>query len=119
MRLFISGSAPLLEQTFREFEERSGFPILERYGMTEAGVITSNPVDGPRLPGTVGTPLPGFLVRVVNEADNLLPAGEVGKIEIKGESVFAGYWRKPDETAASFTAGGFFKSGDLGRWGAD
>ena len=116
MRLFISGSAPLLEQTFVEFQERTGFPILERYGMTEAGVITSNPVNGPRLPSTVGTPLPGFLVRVVNEAGNDLPAGEVGEIQIKGESVFAGYWRKPDETAASFTADGFFKTGDLGRW---
>ena len=116
MRLFISGSAPLRAQTFREFEERTGFPILERYGMTEAGVITSNPVDGPRLAGTVGTPLPGVSVRVVDEAGNVLPTGEVGEVEIKGENVFAGYWRKPDETAESFTADGFFKTGDLGRW---
>ena len=116
MRLFISGSAPLLAQTFREFEERAGFPILERYGMTEAGVITSNPVDGPRLLGMVGTPLPGVSVRVADEAGKVLPSGEVGEVEIKGENVFAGYWRKPDETAESFTTDGFFKTGDLGRW---
>jgi malonyl-CoA/methylmalonyl-CoA synthetase len=125
MRLFISGSAPLLAQTFREFEQRTGFRVLERYGMTEAGVITSNPVDGERAAGMVGTPLPGVSLRVANpsrareQADttgSILPAGQVGEVEIKGDNVFSGYWRKPEENAASFTSDGFFKTGDLGRW---
>ena len=116
MRLFISGSAPLLAQTFEAFAERTGLPILERYGMTEAGVITSNPVKGERVAGMVGKPLPGVSLRVVNESKNILPPGEVGEVEIQGENVFAGYWGRADETAASFTADGFFQTGDLGRW---
>jgi malonyl-CoA/methylmalonyl-CoA synthetase len=132
MRLFISGSAPLLAQTFRAFQERSGFPILERYGMTEAGVITSNPVDGERVPGMVGAPLPGVSLRIVSEVGavehrspdrkgggktgNVLTVGQVGEVEIKGDNVFSGYWRKPEETAALFTTDGFFRTGDLGRW---
>jgi len=125
MRLFISGSAPLLAQTFHAFQERTGFPILERYGMTEAGVITSNPVDGERMPGMVGTPLPGVSLRIADQSrdrkeagntDNVLTIGPVGEVEIQGANVFAGYWRKPEETAALFTADGFFKTGDLGRW---
>jgi malonyl-CoA/methylmalonyl-CoA synthetase len=116
MRLFISGSAPLLAQTHRAFEERAGFPILERYGMTEAGVITSNPVDSERVAGMVGTPLPGVSLRIADEAGRILSPGEVGEVEIRGDNVFAGYWRKPEETAALFTADGFFQTGDLGRW---
>ena len=116
MRLFISGSAPLLAQTFREFEKRTGFRVLERYGMTEAGVITSNPVDGERVAGMVGTPLPGVSLRVVGENGTALPPGEVGEVEIRGENVFTGYWGRAEENAACFTADGFFRTGDLGRW---
>ena len=116
MRLFISGSAPLLAQTFEAFEERTGFRILERYGMTEAGVITSNPVDGERQPGMVGRPLPSVSLRLVSEAGKALPPGEVGEVEIQGENVFAGYWGRVEETATCFTADGYFRTGDLGRW---
>jgi len=125
MRLFISGSAPLLEQTFLEFERRTGFRVLERYGMTEAGVITSNPVDGERVAGMVGTPLPGVSLRIVDpsrarkgagQTGSIPSSGHVGEVEIQGENVFAGYWRKPDDNAACFTADGFFQTGDLGRW---
>jgi malonyl-CoA/methylmalonyl-CoA synthetase len=114
MRLFISGSAPLLEQTFAAFEERTGFGLVDRYGMTETGANSSNPVDAP-IPGTVGVPLPGVTIRVADENGNEVPAGEVGEIQMKGDNVFTGYWRKPSETAAAFTPDGFFKSGDLGR----
>ena len=116
MRLFISGSAPLLPQTFQAFEERTGFQVLERYGMTEAGVITSNPVAGERVAGMVGRPLSGVSLRVVDEHGAALPPGKVGEVEIRGENVLAGYWGRTEETAASFTADGFFKTGDLGRW---
>ncbi len=116
MRLFISGSAPLLAQIFQAFEERTGFQVLERYGMTEAGVITSNPVDGERVAGMVGPPLSGVSLRVVDEDGAALPPGKVGEVEIQGENVLAGYWGRAEETAASFTADGFFKTGDLGRW---
>jgi malonyl-CoA/methylmalonyl-CoA synthetase len=105
MRLFISGSAPLLASTFREFEARTGHAILERYGMSEAGMITSNPLDGERVPGSVGYPLPGVSLRL----------SERGVIEIKGSNVFAGYWRMPERTAAEFTADGWFVTGDVGR----
>jgi len=116
MRLFISGSAPLLEQTFRDFEARTGFRLVDRYGMTETEANCSLPVEGgERIPGSVGVPLPGVTIRLVGEDGKEVRQGEVGEIEIKGDNVFAGYWRKPDETAASFTADGFFKSGDLGR----
>lgn len=119
MRLFISGSAPLLEPTFAAFERRTGFPILERYGLTEAGVVTSNPVEGPRIAGTVGIALPGTLVRVADEEGKPLPPEIVGEVQVKGENVFAGYWRRPQETAASLTHDGFLKTGDLGRWRED
>jgi len=109
MRLFISGSAPLLESTFREFEARTGQRILERYGMSEAVIITSNPLAGERIPGSVGYPLPGVDLRI----------GEGEVIEIKGPSVFAGYWEMPEKTAEEFTADGYFRTGDVGRQDAD
>jgi len=106
MRLFISGSAPLLPETHRAFSERTGHAILERYGMTETGMITSNPHDGARVPGTVGFALPGVAVRI--------SGGQPGVIEVKGPNVFKGYWRMPEKTAEDFTADGFFITGDVG-----
>ncbi len=114
MRLFISGSAPLQEKTWREFKDRTGFEIVERYGMTECGMSTSNPLDGKRKPGTVGLPLEGVSLRVVGDAGKPLPAKEVGQIEFTGPHVFKGYWQNPEKTAEEFTRDGFFKSGDLG-----
>ncbi|MEW5709866.1 MAG: malonyl-CoA synthase [Pseudomonadota bacterium] len=114
MRLFVSGSAPLLAETHRAFAERTGHAILERYGMSEAGMITSNPYDGERRPGTVGFPLPGISVRVADEQDRPLPAGEIGGIQVQGPNVFLGYWRMPDKTREEFTADGFFRTGDVG-----
>ncbi len=113
VRLFVSGSAPLLEETHREFERRTGQAILERYGMTETLMNTSNPYVGARIPGAVGPALPGITVRISGES-GVLPAGEVGMIEIRGPNVFAGYWNDPEKSAASFTADGFFISGDVG-----
>ena len=113
LRLWISGSAPLLPETFAEFERRTGAPILERYGMTEAGMITSNPLDGPRLAGTVGTPLPGVSVRVRADDGSLASTGSPGVLEIRGDSVFGGYWRNADKTRASFTNDGYFVTGDV------
>ena len=115
MRLFTSGSAPLLAQTFEEFADRTGHRILERYGMTETGMNTSNPLDGPRVPETVGPPLAGVSVRIVSHDDRDLPAGEVGQLLVKGPNVFKGYWRQPDKTAEAFTADGWFRTGDLAR----
>ena len=112
MRLFISGSAPLLAPTFEAFRERTGHAILERYGMSETGMITSNPLDGERRAGSVGLPLPGVSVRVSNEAG---APGEVGGIEVKGPNVFPGYWRMPEKTAEEFTADGYFRTGDMGE----
>ncbi|HEY2659808.1 MAG TPA: AMP-binding protein [Caulobacteraceae bacterium] len=111
LRLFISGSAPLLESTFAEFERRTGQRILERYGMSEAVIITSNPLDGERIPGSVGYPLPGVALRV--------ESGGTGVIQIKGPSVFSGYWRNPEKTAEEFTADGYFITGDVGRQDPD
>jgi len=111
MRLFICGSAPLLESTFEAFAVRTGHRILERYGMSEAGIITSNPLDGDRIPGSVGYPLPGTDVRI--------DGGETGGIEIRGDSVFSGYWRMPQKTRDEFTPDGFFKTGDIGRQDPD
>src|SRR5690606_29125901 len=105
IRLFTSGSAPLLAETHREFEARTGHRILERYGMTEAGMITSNPLDGERVPGTVGYPLPGVSLRVATEGGVARP-GEPGVIEIKGPNVFKGYWRMPEKTAQEFNDDG-------------
>ncbi len=119
MRLFTCGSAPLLAQTFEEFRARSGHAILERYGMTETGMNTSNPLEGERRPGTVGPPLPGVSVRIVDEHGAARAAGEVGELQVRGEHVFRGYWRAPDKTAESFAADGWFKTGDLARRDAD
>jgi malonyl-CoA/methylmalonyl-CoA synthetase len=119
MRLFVSGSAPLLPQTFDEFQQRTGHTILERYGMTETGMNTSNPLDGPRRPGTVGKPLPGVSVRIVNDKDRPLQIGEVGQLQVKGDSVFKGYWRMPQKTVEDFTADGYFRTGDLARLDGD
>ncbi|MBI1206767.1 MAG: AMP-binding protein [Azospirillum sp.] len=114
MRLFISGSAPLLADTHREFRARTGHAILERYGMTETSMLTSNPLDGERIPGTVGFPLPEVEVRVADDQGRLLGRGETGVIEVRGPNVFKGYWRMPEKTAAEFRADGFFITGDIG-----
>ncbi len=116
MRLFISGSAPLLAQTHHDWTDRTGKPILERYGMTETGMNTSNPYDRERVAGTVGFPLPDVALRIVDEASGAeLPDGEIGVIEVKGPNVCAGYWRNPEKTAEAFRPDGFFITGDLGR----
>jgi len=113
MRLFISGSAPLLAETHRDFEARTGHRILERYGMTEAGMITSNPYDGERIAGTVGYPLPGVRARVADEQGRELPRGEPGVLEIQGPNVFQGYWEMPEKTAEEFRSDGWFITGDI------
>ncbi len=113
MRLFISGSAPLLAEIHREFEARTGHRILERYGMTEAGMITSNPYAGDRVAGTVGYPLPGVQARVTDEQGKELPQGEPGVLEIKGPNVFSGYWQMPEKSAAEFRIVGWFITGDI------
>ena len=116
MRLFISGSAPLLEETHAAFTERTGQSILERYGMTETNMNTSNPYDGDRLAGTVGYPLPGISMRVTDPDNGMkLPQGEIGMLEVMGPNVFKGYWRMPEKTAEEFSKDGFFITGDLGR----
>lgn len=112
MRLFISGSAPLSVETSNAFHERTGHRILERYGMTETGMSCSNPVAGDRRPGSVGRPLPGVQVRVVDEHGRDLPAGETGSLEVRGPHVFKGYWNLPEKTAAEFRDG-WFVTGDL------
>ena len=113
VRLFISGSAPMLAETHRQFEARTGQIVLERYGMTEAGIITSNPLDGERLAGTVGYPLPGVDLRIADEQGQPLPHDTPGVIEIKGPNVFGGYWRMPEKTAQEFRDGGWFITGDV------
>ncbi|MGL9619268.1 malonyl-CoA synthase [Bradyrhizobium sp. U531] len=116
MRLFISGSAPLLAETHREWSARTGHAVLERYGMTETNMNTSNPYDGERVPGAVGFPLPGVSVRVTEpETGKELPRDEIGMIEVKGPNVFRGYWRMPEKTKAEFRDDGFFITGDLGK----
>ncbi len=120
MRLFVSGSAPLLASTHEEFSARTGHRILERYGMTETSMNTSNPYDGERRPGTVGHALPGSTVRVVDpETREQLPAGDIGMVEVKGPNVFSGYWRMPEKTAEELHEDGFFTTGDLGEMSAD
>ncbi|MBI4984151.1 MAG: malonyl-CoA synthase [Rhodocyclales bacterium] len=119
MRLFISGSAPLLKETFDEFKARSGFTILERYGMTEGGMFTSNPYAGERRGGTVGLPLPCTKVRIVDDNGKSCAPGTIGNIQVKGDNVFVGYWQMPEKTKEEFTADGWFKTGDLGSAGAD
>ena len=116
MRLFVSGSAPLLAETHRSFSEKTGHAILERYGMTETNMNTSNPYDGERVAGTVGFPLPGISLRVTDpETGKPLPDGETGMIEVTGPNVFKGYWKMPEKTAAEFRTDGFFITGDLGK----
>ncbi|MGO8952923.1 MAG: malonate--CoA ligase [Rhodomicrobium sp.] len=116
VRVFISGSAPLLPDTFHGFFERTGHAILERYGMTETGMNTSNPYEGERVPGAVGRPLPGVELRIANpETGEILEAGETGVIEVRGPNVCKGYWRMPDKTKAEFREDGFFITGDLGK----
>jgi len=118
MRLFVSGSAPLLTETFNSFRERTGHTILERYGMSETVMLVSNPYGGPRVGGSVGVPLPGTEVRV--RADNrLCGVNEIGAIEVRGPNVFKGYWRMPEKTKEEFTPDGWFKTGDMGRWGGE
>ncbi len=120
IRLFISGSAPLLLQTFTEFEERTGKRILERYGMTETGMITSNPYEGERRAGAVGLPLPGVSVRIADpETGAVLAQGETGVIEVSGPNVLSGYWKKPELHKTEFRVDGFFITGDLGTIDAE
>ncbi len=114
IRLFVSGSAPLTEQTFEAFVQRTGHRILERYGMSETGMNTSNPLDGERVAGTVGFPLPGVDARVANEEGDPLPVGEIGGIEVRGPNVFSGYWRMPEKTRDEFRDDGYFMTGDMG-----
>ncbi|WP_416310993.1 malonate--CoA ligase [Pseudomonas sp. W03] len=117
MRLFISGSAPLTAETHRAFSERTGMAILERYGMTETGMNTSNPLDGERIAGTVGFPLPGVELRITDPGAGeatVLPQGEPGMIEVRGPNVFQGYWRMPEKTAEELRADGYFMTGDIG-----
>ncbi len=114
MRLFISGSAPLSADIHRAFSDRTGHAILERYGMTETNMNSSNPYEGDRIAGTVGLPLPGISIRITDpESGQILPQGEIGMIEIRGANVFQGYWRMPEKTATEFR-GDYFISGDLG-----
>lgn len=119
MRLFISGSAPLLTDTFNAWQQRTGHTILERYGMSETIMLTSNPYAGSRRGGTVGQPLPDVQFRVVDGQGKSVSPGEIGDIQVKGPNVFAGYWRMPEKTAQEFTADGFFKTGDVGKQEAD
>lgn len=119
MRLFISGSAPLLMDTFKAWQARTGHTILERYGMSETIMLTSNPYQGERRGGTVGAPLPGVSLRVVDDRNAPVAVGEIGDIQVRGPNVFAGYWRMPEKTAAEFTADGFFKTGDVGKQDSD
>lgn len=116
MRVFIAGSAPLSAETHRAFSARTGHAIIERYGMTETGMNSSNPYDGERRPGSVGLPLPEIAMRVADpETGAIVPTGEIGMLEVKGPNVFSGYWQMPEKTAAEFRADGFFITGDLGK----
>ena len=122
MRLFVAGSAPLLTETFKEWQDRTGHTILERYGMSETCMLTSNPyaldaryAEAERRAGTVGFPLPGVLLRVQDDEGKTLAIDEVGGIQVKGPNVFQGYWRMPEKTAEEFTSDGYFKTGDVGK----
>ena len=117
-RLFISGSAPLLAETWHQFKDRTGHEILERYGMTETVMSSSNLLEGEggRIPGSIGKPLPGVELRVVGEDGEELPAGETGMLEVRGPNVFKGYWRMPEKTNAEFRPDGFFITGDIARY---
>lgn len=115
IRLFVSGSAPLLEETFEQFEQRTGQRILERYGMTETNMNSSNPLNGERRAGTVGPPLPGVEIRIVDENSGVLPNDEIGNLQVRGPNVFKGYWKLPEKTAEDFTDDGYFNTGDKGK----
>ncbi len=115
MRLFVAGSAPLLIETFNEWQTRTGHTILERYGMSETAMLTSNPYKGERRGGTVGFALPGVTLRVQDDDGKSLGTDEIGGIQVKGPNVFKGYWRMPEKTKEEFTADGFFKTGDVGK----
>ena len=119
MRLFVAGSAPLLIETFTEWQEKTGHTILERYGMSETAMLTSNPYStaqgGERRGGTVGFALPGVTLRVMGDNGQVLPTGEIGGIQVQGPNIFKGYWRMPEKTKEEFTADGFFKTGDVGK----
>jgi malonyl-CoA/methylmalonyl-CoA synthetase len=120
MRLFISGSAPLLAETHKQFEDRTGHVILERYGMSETVMLVSNPYfaeRGPRLAGTVGEPLPGVGVRILRDDGTACDVGEIGNVQVRGPNVFSGYWRMPEKTREEFTDDGWFKTGDVGHFG--
>lgn len=119
VRLFVSGSAPLLTETFHAFRQRTGHTILERYGMSETVMLVSNPYEGERRGGTVGRPLPGVSVRVVDAEGRRCEADEIGNIEVRGPNVFQGYWRMPEKTAEEFTKDGYFRTGDVGRFDTD
>ncbi len=124
MRLFVSGSAPLLTETFDLFKKNTGHTILERYGMSETVMLTSNPYKGERRAGTVGFALPGVKVRLVNDAGKVIASrkgktSDIGAVQVKGPNVFSGYWRMPEKTKEEFTADGWFKTGDMGKWDAD
>ncbi|WP_421915373.1 malonate--CoA ligase [Mesorhizobium sp.] len=120
IRLFVSGSAPLLAETHKAWRERTGHAILERYGMTETNMNTSNPYEGERRAGTVGFPLPGVSLRIADpDGGGTLAQGTIGMIEVKGPNVFGGYWRMPEKTKAEFRGDGFFITGDLGMIDAD
>lgn len=122
IRLFISGSAPLLLETFLDFKKRTGHTILERYGMSETGMLASNPYhdrDGARFGGTVGKALPGVSIRITGEDGQPCKVGEIGLIEVKGPNIFKGYWQMPDKTKEEFTADGWFRTGDMGRLGGE
>ncbi|MDP4060284.1 Long-chain-fatty-acid--CoA ligase [Rhodobacteraceae bacterium LE17] len=120
MRLFVSGSAPLLAETHVQFEDRTGHRILERYGMTETNMNTSNPYDGERRAGTVGFPLPGVELKITDsQTGATLSQGDIGEIEVRGPNVFKGYWQMPEKTAEELRSDGFFITGDLGQIDAD
>ncbi len=115
MRLFVAGSAPLLIETFNQWQEKTGHTILERYGMSETAMLTSNPYKGDRRGGTVGFALPGVTLRVQDDGGNVLGVDAIGDIQVKGPNVFKAYWRMPEKTKEEFTADGFFKTGDVGK----
>jgi malonyl-CoA/methylmalonyl-CoA synthetase len=119
IRLFVSGSAPLLTETFETFIEKTGHTILERYGMSETAMLTSNPYKGSRKAGTVGPALPGVSVRVMNQEAQPCGIDEIGDIQVRGPNIFKGYWQMPEKTAEEFTEDGYFKTGDVGRVDVD
>lgn len=119
MRLFVAGSAPLLTETFNDFIKRTGHTILERYGMSETAMLVSNPYKGQRVAGSVGLPLPKTQVRVVDDEGRLCGVNQIGAIQVKGPNIFKGYWQMPEKTKEEFTTDGWFKTGDMGRWGGE